>query len=147
MTSRKKTGLRKTYTNNSTRNPPAAPKIKDKPIVELNFIQSNGHLVDSWILKEALKGENFYINRALYQIHSRSLEECVAKNDAHPVDVCSQETTTFKSYKEVLLSKPDNSSIETIVKVKPYSRPQCHRSRYKVIFVSNIPTTVLAIDV
>lgn len=45
--------------------------------VELDLLKSQGHLVDGWILREALKGEEFYVNRALYQIHSRSLENGV----------------------------------------------------------------------
>lgn len=35
-------------------------------LAELEFINANSNLVDKWILREALKGEDFYINRALY---------------------------------------------------------------------------------
>lgn len=59
--------------------------------VEREFIANNHHLVDNWVLEEALKGEIFYINRALGQIHERSLEE-------------SYRTHPRKSYKETLLN-------------------------------------------
>lgn len=41
--------------------------------IEMDFIRQYGHFVDGWIMKEALKGEDFFINRALFQIHSRSV--------------------------------------------------------------------------
>lgn len=41
--------------------------------VELEFLKGQEHMVDEWILKEALEGEDFFTNRALGQIHERSL--------------------------------------------------------------------------
>lgn len=56
---------------------------KENSKIENDFITNHAHLVDPWILKKTVKGIEFYINRALYQIHSRSLANS-CKNEKLP---------------------------------------------------------------
>lgn len=65
--------------------------------IERDFIKQQAHLVDDWILLEALNGVDLFINRALFQIHSRSLEKDMVK--VHEVE----KDLNNGSYKEALL--------------------------------------------
>lgn len=40
--------------------------VSQNSLIELEFIKSNGHLVDRWIFEKTVKGKDFYINRALF---------------------------------------------------------------------------------
>lgn len=104
--------------------------------IERNFIKSNGHLVNSWILKEALTGEDFFINRALFQIHSNSLNL--------DTDTKKRSQGAITSYKEALLSAPPNKK-DKIEKTPSYSALQNRET--KVVFVSNIPHEALLKDI
>ncbi|KAK1390225.1 hypothetical protein POM88_018403 [Heracleum sosnowskyi] len=106
-----------------------------KQEIKLDFIRSMGHLVDSWILVEALKGEDFFINRALFQIHSRSL-------DGNKLDVSHVPPKTFK---EALLSKP--TTVINSVDKSPGVRTQNKVLEKNVVFVSNIPQKAMTKEV
>lgn len=49
-------------------------KTIDIWLAERNFIMIYASFVDDWILKQTLKAIEFYINRALFQIHFRGMK-------------------------------------------------------------------------
>lgn len=73
----------------------AYKKVHKAFSVEFDFLKNHGHLVDECILKEALKRENFFINKALGQIHERNLESDIPPFIKKP--------KSSKTYKEILL--------------------------------------------
>lgn len=116
-------------------------KVTSNTESEFNFIKSNGALVDAWILKEALKGEDFFVNRALFQIHSRSLESAKFNSGSQT----NHQNITNKSFKDILLSSPPSKQPKVTITNKASSRNNIYEKN--LVFVSNIPTEAQAKDI
>ncbi|KAL1805264.1 hypothetical protein ACET3Z_028332 [Daucus carota] len=100
--------------------------------IERDFIEQYAHLVDENVLPEALKGVDQYVNKALYQIHSRIISGRTTIKQNSP------------TYKEVLTSNQETSRNHS-----PRPSPSTGRTNQSrdlnlsdVVFVSNLPQKV-----
>lgn len=117
--------------------------------VVFDFIRSNEKWVDKWILAEAMKGEDFYINRALFQIHSGSLghkdNSSVKLQNSFSIlsPVSSIQMRDSKTFKEVLLTDVSSSKVRGKQITSPRSRLNQNQEK-NTVFVANIPLETLA---
>ncbi|KAL8135429.1 hypothetical protein AgCh_010178 [Apium graveolens] len=110
---------------------------------DIKFIRSNAHLVDEWILKEAIKGEEFYINQALFQIHSSAV---VKKANIEPKkSMPSSSLAGVNSFRNVLLKTYDSPIKQSFINSDML--PKQSNLDLNTLFVSNISHLASAKDI